>query len=276
MRRRKPWKRVLYLVIFAALGYAVYYGWISLPIITGYDAKMLCSCVYVEGHDEKRVVKEDLPKIDFILLSHNHYDHLDKSAIQYLTSKNIPVITMLKVGDQLQKWGVDPLLITELDWWETIEPAEGFIIRALPARHFSGRWLNDRFKTLWGSFAIRGPKHHVYFGADSGYYDGFSFIGKELGPFDLSLLDTGAYNELWESIHMGPENAVQANIDLRSKILMPIHWGTFSLALHPWTEPVERVIRAAESSGVHLLVPAPGETVEVEEEYISNWWKETV
>jgi L-ascorbate metabolism protein UlaG (beta-lactamase superfamily) len=217
-----------------------------------------------------------LPEIDFILLSHNHYDHLDKNAIQYLTTKNIPVITQLKVGEQLQKWGVDPSLITELDWWETTEPAEGFTIRALPARHFSGRWLNDRFKTLWGSFAIRGPKHHVYFGADSGYYEGFAFIGKELGPFDLSLLDTGAYNELWESIHMGPENAVQANIDLQSKILMPIHWGTFSLALHQWTEPVERVMRAAEANGVQLLLPAPGETVEAKGEYISNWWKETV
>ena len=219
---------------------------------------------------------EELPQIDFILLSHNHYDHLDKNAIQFLTSKNIPVITMLKVGEQLQKWGVDPSLITELDWWEETGPSEGFTIRALPARHFSGRWLNDRFQTLWGSFAIRGPRHHVYFGADSGYYEGFSFIGKELGPFDLSLLDTGAYNELWEDIHMGPEKAVQANIDLRSKILMPIHWGTFSLALHPWTEPVERVIRAAESRGVDLLLPAPGQTVEVREEYISNWWKETV
>ncbi|TDH29028.1 MBL fold metallo-hydrolase [Segetibacter sp. 3557_3] len=146
-------------------------------------------------------------------------------------------------------------------------------ITALPARHFSGRSLLNRFHTLWGSYAIKGPDHNVYFGADSGYYDGFKKIGDRLGPFDLTMLDTGAYNPEWEQIHMGPENAIRANQDLRGKLLMPIHWGTFPLAFHPWTEPVERVMVAAEAAGVQLLLPAPGETRDVDAgSYVNKWW----
>jgi L-ascorbate metabolism protein UlaG (beta-lactamase superfamily) len=216
----------------------------------------------------------DLPLIDCILLSHDHYDHLDKNSILRLLSKRIPIITMLGVGKRLIKWGADKDLVTELDWWQQKELNGGFIITALPARHFSGRWTNDRLSTLWGSFAIRGPLHNVYFGADSGYYDGFKKIGEELGPFDLTMLDTGAYNKEWESIHMGPENAVKANVDLKGKLLMPIHWGTFNLAFHPWTEPVERVIKAAQLQQVPLLLPAPGETRSISDgSYNSRWWE---
>jgi L-ascorbate metabolism protein UlaG (beta-lactamase superfamily) len=215
---------------------------------------------------------DNLPKIDYILLSHDHYDHLDKSSILHLIKKGIPVITMLGVGKRLIGWGVDKALVTELDWWQQ-KHVDNHIITALPSRHFSGRWLNDRFKTLWGSFAIKGPTHNVYFGADSGYYSGFKTIGDKLGPFDLTMLDTGAYNKEWESIHMGPENAVQAHLDLKGNLLMPIHWGMFSLAFHPWTEPVERVIEAANQKGVALLLPTPGETVNVDEgAYNSGWW----
>lgn len=216
---------------------------------------------------------DQLPPIDSILLSHDHYDHLDKAAILHLTSKQVPVITMLGVGERLRNWGIDKKLVTELDWWQTFELGKGFEITALPARHFSGRWLNDRFKTLWGSFAIKGTKHNIYFGADSGYYHGFKEIGEKHGPFDLTMLDTGAYNKEWESIHMGPENAVRAHIDLKGKLLMPIHWGMFSLAFHPWTEPVQRVIKAAELNSVQLLLPAPGETINVDgATYNSQWW----
>jgi L-ascorbate metabolism protein UlaG (beta-lactamase superfamily) len=188
--------------------------------------------------------------------------------------KGIRVITMLRVGHHLQKWGLDKELITELDWWQPAALEGGLTITAAPARHFSGRWLNDRFHTLWGSFAIRGPQHSVYYGADSGYYPGFAEIGERLGPFDLTLLEIGAYNEEWESIHMGPEAAVRAHKELRGRLLMPIHWGTFSLAFHPWTEPIERLMKAAEQQGVALLVPAPGETCTVKgEAYNSRWWE---
>lgn len=155
-----------------------------------------------------------LPPVDYILLSHDHYDHLDRQSILYLISKKIPVITLLGVGKRLTDWGADKSLVTELDWWQHIELSNGLSVTALPSRHFSGRWINDRFSTLWGSFAIKGPKHNVYFGADSGYYDGFKNIGDKLGPFDLTMLDSGAYNKEWESIHMGPENALRAHLDL--------------------------------------------------------------
>ena len=216
----------------------------------------------------------NLPSIDYILLSHDHYDHLDKKSILYLLSKGIKIITMLGVGKRLSDWGGDTGFITELDWWQQVELGNGFVITALPNRHFSGRWLSDRFSTLWGSFAIKGPVHNVYFGADSGYYDGFKKIGDKLGPFDLTMLDSGAYNKEWEDIHMGPENAVRAHLDLKGKLLMPIHWGTFNLAFHPWKEPVERVIKAAQMQGVPLLIPSPGETVDIKNgAYNSKWWE---
>lgn len=220
------------------------------------------------------IALESLPPIDYILLSHDHYDHLDKGAIKYLTDKKIPVITMLRVGKRLINWGVDKSLVTEMDWWQHATIDDNFTITACPTRHFSGRSLKDRFTTLWGSFAIKGPRHNVYFGADSGYYPGFTTIGNNLGPFDLTMLDTGAYNEHWASIHMGPENAVQAHIDLKGRIMMPIHWGTFSLAFHPWTEPIERVMAAAKKQDVELLVPAPGETRSIADgAYNAGWWK---
>lgn len=220
------------------------------------------------------IALDQLPRIDYILLSHDHYDHMDKGTLTYLMKKGVPVITMLKVGRHLQSWGLDKELITELDWWQHVELDGGFTITAAPARHFSGRWINDRFHTLWGSFAIKGPKHNVYYGADSGYYPGFAQIGERLGPFDLTMLEVGAYNEEWQSIHMGPEAAVKAHRDLKGHLLMPTHWGTFSLAFHPWTEPVRRLTREAHKHGVLLFIPQPGETRIVgQEAYNSHWWK---
>lgn len=220
------------------------------------------------------VALEDLPPVDYILLSHDHYDHLDKKTILYLTSKKIPVFTMLGVGKRLQNWGVSHQLITELDWWQQKDLGDGFQLTALPARHFSGRSLLDRFTTLWGSFAIKGPKHNVYFGADSGYYEGFKKIGDALGPFDLTLLEIGAYNNLWAEIHMGPENAVQAHRDVKGSVLLPLHWGTFALAFHNWTEPAERLLKEAALKGVQLLMPAPGETRALSDGgFVNNWWR---
>lgn len=216
---------------------------------------------------------DDLPPIDAVLLSHDHYDHLDKGSILKLTEKNIPVITMLGVGQRLLKWGVSKNLVTELDWWQPI-PLGEHTITAAPARHFSGRWLGDRFTTLWGSFAIRGPRHNVYFGADSGYYEGFTAIGERLGPFDLAMLEIGAYNQEWETIHMGPENAAQATLDVKAACLLPIHWGTFNLAFHAWTEPVERLLLAAEKNAIPLILPTPGETVIIKGEALNSaWWQ---
>ncbi len=223
---------------------------------------------------EVPVSLNELPPLDCILLSHDHYDHLDKQAIHYLTSKNIPVVTMLGVGKRLRNWGVRSELITEMDWWQKKNLGDGFELTALPARHFSGRSLVDRFTTLWGSFAIKSPNYSIYCGADSGYYEGFKKIGDALGPFDLTMLEIGAYNAHWADIHMGPEGAVQAHLDLRGKLLLPLHWATFALAFHPWKEPVERVLKAAAAHDVKLLLPAPGQTRAVNEgSFINNWWE---
>lgn len=216
---------------------------------------------------------EALPPIDAILLSHDHYDHLDKNSLLQLAQKGIPIITFLGVGKRLVNWGIPQKLVTELDW-DSFSLGEGYTLTAAPARHFSGRWFSDRFSTLWGSFAIKGPVHNVYYGADSGYYNGFTTIGERLGPFDLALLEIGAYNEEWTAIHMGPENAVQASLDLQARLLMPIHWATFNLAMHPWYEPVERLLAEAALKGVSLLLPAPGETLPVTgQAYNSHWWE---
>jgi L-ascorbate metabolism protein UlaG (beta-lactamase superfamily) len=217
---------------------------------------------------------QDIPKVDFILLSHDHYDHLDKQSILQLGKRGVPVITFLGVGQRLINWGLKKELVTELDWWQSVELGKNFTITAAPARHFSGRWLHDRFKTLWGSFAVRNSFHSIFFGADSGYFDGFKTIGERLGPFDLAMLEIGAYDEEWESIHMGPENAVKASLELQTKLLLPIHWGTFNLAMHPWTEPIERLLKAAAAKELSLLLPAPGEPVRVTADaYINHWWE---
>lgn len=216
---------------------------------------------------------DHLPHIDALLLSHDHYDHLDKHSVLQLAKKKIPIITMLGVGQRLIKWGVDNAQVTELDWWQQTQ-VDTLTITSAPTRHFSGRWLNDRNRTLWGSFAIKSPLHNVYFGGDSGYYDGFKTIGEKLGPFDFTMLEIGAYGDEWKSIHMGPEAAVQANIDLKGKLLMPMHWATFNLAFHAWSEPIERFIPAADRNGVAALIPKPGVTYNIDKgAFNSQWWK---
>ena len=232
----------------------------------------------------------DLPRIDAVLISHDHYDHLGKQTIAKLAvheaTRQARWITSEGVGKLLRKFGVQAQ-ITELNWTDTVsikagtgDVAEGasLPVTALPARHFSGRGLGDRFKTLWSSFAIRGPRHNVYFGADSGLWDGFTEIGQGFGPFDLTMLDVGAYHELWKDIHMGPDGAVQAFAALGGAgLLMPIHWGLFDLALHGWRQPVERMTELADLYKIKLWSPEPGVPTEVHhgQELRSDWWRNT-
>ena len=215
----------------------------------------------------------ELPSLDAVIISHDHYDHLDHSVIKQFANKQIPFFTSLGVGKYLEEWGIKSGLIKELDWTDKVMLGHDCELTALPARHFSGRGLHNRFETLWSSFVIKTSKHKIFYGADSGWFDGFKEIGDIYGPFDLTMIEIGAYNEDWADIHMGPENAVNAHIALKGKLMMPIHWGTFNLALHSWREPIERLLKYAAEKQVQLLLPKPGEPTEVTNEgWDSEWW----
>ncbi len=219
---------------------------------------------------------EELPAIDAVLISHDHYDHLGEGTVRRLARMEAlgqtRWITPLGVGAILARFGVEKAHCTELDWTE--KAAIGSLtITALPARHFSGRSLSNRFKTLWASFALAGAEHRVYYGADSGEWDGFAEIGERFGPFDLTMLEIGASNPLWADIHMGPDGAVRTFRAMGGGgLLMPIHWGLFDLALHYWTEPIEKVFAVED---LRLWSPVPGVPSEVAhgQEIRSEWWR---
>ncbi|WP_207514564.1 MBL fold metallo-hydrolase [Longitalea luteola] len=214
----------------------------------------------------------NMPALDAIIISHDHYDHLDKQVIRQLVAIDVPFYCSIGVGQYLKEWGIQKQRITEMNWMDKVTIANRCEITALPARHFSGRSLFNRFETLWSSFAIRTATHNIYYGADSGWYDGFYEIGEAYGPFDLTMLETGAYNEDWADIHMGPDNAVKAHLALKGKLMMPIHWGTFNLALHAWNEPIQRLLKLAGEMNISLFLPKPGEPTVVNI-YNSHWWE---
>ena len=210
----------------------------------------------------------DLPPLDAVLLSHDHYDHLDSAAVAQLVERTPIFVCSLGVGEHLRRWGVPAVKIRELGWMDTFSARKGLEITALPARHFSGRGLK-RFRTLWSSFALESAHHRIYHGADSGYYEGFReigehFAGKPYGDggsgraFDLATLEIGAFDPLWEQIHLGPENAAKAFHELRAGALMPIHWGLFNLALHAWDAPIEQMLELAKVQEIPLFLPTPG------------------
>jgi len=213
-----------------------------------------------------------LEAVDLVLISHNHYDHLNKYSIKKLADKARMFVVPLGVGDTLVKWGVSSDKVFELDWWQEVETFNGLEIIATPTQHFSGRGLFDRNKTLWASFVIRTQKHSVFFSGDSGYFYGFREIGQKYGPFDVAFLECGAYNERWKDVHMMPEETVQAFLDLGGKVLQPIHWATFNLALHPWYEPIERVTSEAWNKSVHISAPMMGELVDYRQPIVTEFW----
>lgn len=218
---------------------------------------------------------EAVPIPDFVLVSHDHYDHLDVDAITTLARRGARFVTALGVGARFERWGVDPSRITELDWWQEHTAAPGLTVRAMPARHFSGRSINDRDKTLWASWSIEAGGQRVFFGGDGGMdADCFTEIGERAGPFDLTMLEVGAYDQAWASIHLGPENAAKAQKLLKGKLLLPVHWGTFDLALHAWDAPAEELLVHAQREGIALALPRLGESVIVGERVpTSAWWR---
>lgn len=216
-----------------------------------------------------------LPSIDAILVSHDHYDHLDRPTIRTLakTRAATPFITSLGVGERLEKMGVLAERIVELDWWENAE-VKGVRLTAAPAQHFSGRGLKDRNTTLWSSFHFQGTGHSFFFGADTGLTSEYRDIAARFGPFDLVALEIGAYHPAWGDIHLGPVNALSAYQMLGSGAFLPIHWGTFNLAVHPWSEPAETLVALGAPAGVPLLMPKLGAAVEPTRSIgVDPWWR---
>jgi L-ascorbate metabolism protein UlaG (beta-lactamase superfamily) len=215
---------------------------------------------------------KDLPKLDAVVISHDHYDHLDHETIVKMRDWDTTFVVPLGVGAHLEYWGVPGKNIVELDWWERRTFGEVELV-STPARHFSGRAIGNRRRTLWCGYAFRGPTRRAFFSGDTSMFPGFKEIGERLGPFHITMLDTGAYAQSWADVHLGPEQAVEAHRMLRGEVLLPVHWGLFVLAPHGWTEPIERVVAAARQANTKIVAPQPGESVDpLAPQPVRPWW----
>jgi L-ascorbate metabolism protein UlaG (beta-lactamase superfamily) len=219
------------------------------------------------------IALRDLPPIRGVLLSHDHYDHLDRAAVRALARAGARFYMPLGVGDRLAAWGVPASLIRQFDWWQGAE-VDGLRITATPAQHFSGRSLTDRNRTLWCSWVVEDADFRLFFSGDSGYFSGFRSIGERFGPFDVTCIETGAYNASWPGVHMQPEETVQAHQDLHGHWLLPIHNGTFDLAMHAWYEPFERITALSRAHRIALATPMFGERFQLDAPHPgAAWWR---
>jgi len=241
------------------------------PVFSGSAAPVSFMVKAFPGSNEYKA--EDMPAIDYLILTHDHYDHLDFKTIQKLKAKVKHIYCSLGISSHLKHWGIDPAIITEMDWYDEHKPDDSIKLIAAPARHFSGRGLK-RAQTLWSSFILTTTNHTIYIGADSGYDNHFKEIGNQYGPFDLAILESGQYNTMWPLIHMMPEETVQAAVDLGAKTLLPVHWGKFVLAMHDWNEPVKRVVAKAKDLNLNVATPQIGEPFSLNgDNDWKKWWE---
>jgi L-ascorbate metabolism protein UlaG (beta-lactamase superfamily) len=239
------------------------------PVLSGTASPVKFTTRSFKGADV--YTTDDIPPIDYLFITHDHWDHLDYETLVKLKPKIGKVLTGLGTGAHLEHWGFDAKKIIEKDWNEEVLLEEGFTINTTPARHFSGRSFK-RNGSLWLSFVLTTPTKKIFLGGDSGYDTHFAAIGKQFGPFDLAILENGQYNKHWKLIHMMPEEVVQAAEDLQAKMLLPVHWGKFSLALHAWDEPIQRVTAEAKRKGMPIIHPMIGEAVDLKEPGSYNLW----
>lgn len=223
---------------------------------------------------ELPITINDIPEVDAVLISHDHYDHLDYKSIKQLKDRVKDFYVPLGVGMHFKAWGVEESRIHELDWWDEINH-DGLKFVCTPSRHFSGRGMGDRFHTLWSSWVVQSDSTNIFFSGDSGYGPHFKQIGDKYGPFDFAMMECGQYNEEWSNIHMMPEETAQAGVDVKANRIMPIHWGAFSLALHTWKDPIERVTAKAKELNLEIVAPKIGEVLVLEDSTFTNsdWWK---
>lgn len=240
------------------------------PVLSGNAAPISFMIKAFKGSNEYQ--PHDLPEIDLLILTHDHYDHLDYKTILALKSKVKSIYCSLGVGSHLEYWGINSTIITEFDWWDTHTFDNELEVTATPARHFTGRGIT-RAKTLWSSFVLKTPTHQLFLGGDSGYDSHFKTIGEKFGSFDIAMLECGQYNTAWPHIHMMPEQTVQASLDLNAKVLFPVHWGKFTLAMHAWDEPIERLTKKAKEMNVKVTTPLIGEPIILNQHYPDKiWW----
>lgn len=240
------------------------------PVFSGSAAPV---SFMVKRFQEPVLSLQELPEIDYVLISHDHYDHLDMESIEYFKNKKTQFITPLGVGSHLQSWGIDRERVIEKDWWEKAEFA-GIKFIATPAQHFSGRGLFDRNKTQWASWVIQSKNHNIYFSGDSGYDIHFKEIGERFGPFDVAFIESGQYNMKWREVHMLPEEAVSAYKDLKAEKYFPIHWGMFVLSYHTWYDPMDQLFRLSKNNNLNIVAPKIGEIVNLSKNFVNDpWWK---
>ena len=216
---------------------------------------------------------DELPPIDVVVITHDHYDHLEESTIRQLNGKTGLFLVPLGIGELLEEWGIPPEKVVELDWWEHHKVGH-LNFTATPAIHYAKRGLFDGNERLWCSWSVQGQNKRLFISGDSGYFDGFKKIGEKLGPFDVTFLKVGSYDDMWKQIHMLPEEAVQQHQDLHGGILVPLHWATFDLGLHPWYEPIERTLTAARKKDVQVAIPIIGDKVNINHlPEVNPWWR---